>query len=184
MPKPLVSASSVYFEQRLIARDPSVILPLTVAAGGLASIITDPVVVPANEYWLLSSMGASITYSAPGLVLQAATGRFRPGPKIQVLFNVVGSTISDVRLPVSIGQINASADWFSCSLQGVEMTEGDEMVFAMLIQNPTAGPLDVTALQGGMRYRAFQVVSDAQVAAIQIARQDFGLDRRLRGGGV
>ena len=187
MGKPMVYRDSVYTEHQVIqANTDNGNLPITIAAGASVTITTAAIVVPSNEYWLLSAAGYRILTSAAGIVLDAFSARFQPGTRVQVLNQGGGAggstlTVPAVQIPIVNNNNTPTTFAFAGSLSGIELFEGDTLLFGAVLRNPTAGGIDVTNVVGGMRYRPLTLVTEQQVAQIQVARQDFALDARLRG---
>jgi len=180
---PMVNASLVTTQQQRIEMTT---IPTTIGAGGLGIVVTRPITVPANEMWTINTAGVSLLVNNSGIIVDGGYCRITPSSgRVQQLdqSGIANAAIQPTFVPMSPAFANVNYVQFvnAFLLQGVEVMEGDQIVFNIGLRNTNVVAVDVTQCNGAIRYRPMRLVSESQVARIQDLRQDFNLDARLRG---
>lgn len=160
----------------------SVALPLTIPALSNGAISTVSVTVPDNELWNVSFAGFFISVSLFPATLTAQSSLFLTNKAGQAPWSGQSNAAS-VITPISTGILlvpaNAQIQVF-LNLQGVQLQRGDSFFGTVFLQNGSGAGIDVTQMDGMVRFTQIRLVSEMAVAGLQASRQDQLLDLRLR----
>jgi hypothetical protein len=157
-------------------------LPLNVLASANALLFTVPVVVPLRHYWVIIGGGVNIIVDDTRLVPNNGVCTITPfNGTIELTAAGLTPGLTPWSVPLIINQQSTVNYWISINLQGVELSEGDQLGFQVTFTNTDAGAAhNVTTFSGAIRYRPVLLVTEPAVARLNDGRQDQLLDPRLR----
>jgi len=164
--------------------------PIAVGAGTPWSQLFDPIQVPQTEFWAVTFAGGQIVMSDIDITLTAisctvVSGQVTSEPtSIQTTAANYG-IVNNPRYMAIPAFINSdytgpSISWtFGVSLQGVELSPGDRILFTASGQNTSGGARNIISSRASVRARAFKLVSEQAVVSLPSQRWDHQLDQRL-----